>query len=93
MGDSVQKACSFITALALSVIAVQLIPFSRDKELSNYCREYLALLKIRPDKEIAQKIIDNFDKEIYNFIQVCPKEMINKLENPIKDKINIKKVS
>ena len=58
MGNSVQKACSFITALALSVIAVQLIPFSRDKELSNYCREYLALLKIRPDKEIAQKIID-----------------------------------
>ena len=58
MGDSVQKACSFITALALSVIAVQLIPFSRDKELSNYCREYLALLKIRPDEETAQKIID-----------------------------------
>ena len=58
MGDSVQKACSFITALALSVIAVQLIPFSRDKELSNYCREYLALLKIRPDEEIAQKIIE-----------------------------------
>ena len=58
MGDSVHKACSFITALALSVIAVQLIPFSRDKELSNYCREYLALLKIRPDEETAQKIID-----------------------------------
>ena len=58
MGDSVHKACSFITALALSVIAVQLIPFSRDKELSNYCREYLALLKVRPDEEIAQKIID-----------------------------------
>ena len=58
MGDSVQKACSFITALALSVIAVQLIPFSRDKELSNYCREYLALLKIRPDEETSQKIID-----------------------------------
>ena len=58
MGDSVHKACSFITALALSVIAVQLIPFSRDKELSNYCREYLALLKVRPDKETSQKIID-----------------------------------
>ena len=58
MGDSVQKACSFITALALSVIAVQLIPFSRDKELSNYCREYLALLKVRPDEETSQKIIE-----------------------------------
>ena len=61
MGDSVQKACSFITALALSVIAVQLIPFSRDKELSNYCREYLALLKVRPDEETAQEIIDKSD--------------------------------
>ena len=39
------------------------------------------------------KIIDKFDKEIYSFIQVCPKEMINKLENPITDKINIKEVS
>ena len=58
MGDSVQKACSFITALALSVIAVQLIPFSRDKELSNYCREYLALLKIRPDEETSRKTIE-----------------------------------
>ena len=58
MGDSVQKTCSFITALALSVIAIQLIPFSRDKELSNHCREYLALLKVRPDKETSQKIID-----------------------------------
>ena len=58
MGDSVQKACSLITALALSVIAVQLIPFSRDKELSNYCREYLALLKIRPDEETSRKTIE-----------------------------------
>ena len=58
MGDSVQKACSLISALALSVISVQLIPFSRDKELSNYCREYLALLKIQPDEGSAQKIID-----------------------------------
>ena len=58
MENSVQKACSFITALALSMIAVQLIPFSRDKELSNYCREYLALLKVRPDEETSQKIIE-----------------------------------
>ena len=58
MGDSVQRACSFITALALSVIAVQLVPFSRDKELSNYCREYLALLKVRPDEETSRKIIE-----------------------------------
>ncbi len=45
------------------------------------------------NSKLSKKIINNFDKEIYNFIQVCPKEMINKLENPITDKINIKKVS
>jgi glutamate synthase (NADPH/NADH) large chain len=53
--------------------------------IQDHCRE--------TNSNLAQKIIDNFDKEIYNFIQVCPKEMINKLENPITDKINIKKVS
>ena len=34
-----------------------------------------------------KKIIDNFDQEIENFIQVCPKEMIDKLENPISNKV------
>jgi glutamate synthase (NADPH/NADH) large chain len=32
---------------------------------------------------ISKKIIANFEEEIKYFIQVCPKEMINKLENPI----------
>ena len=35
-----------------------------------------------------------FDKnEILNFVQVCPKEMIDKLENPITLKPMIKEVS
>ena len=42
---------------------------------------------------IAKKIIQNFEDEIKNFVQVCPKEMINKLENPISFKSNIKEVS
>ena len=37
--------------------------------------------------------IENFDKEISNFIQVCPKEMIDKLKNPISLKSIIKEVS
>ena len=53
--------------------------------IENHCKE--------TNSNLSQKIIDNFDKEIYNFIQVYPKEMINKLENPITDKINIKEVS
>ncbi len=42
---------------------------------------------------IAKRIIQNFEDEIKNFVQVCPKEMINKLENPISLKSNIKEVS
>ena len=31
----------------------------------------------------AKKILDNFDIELGKFYQVCPKEMLDKLENPI----------
>ena len=49
----------------------------------------------KPKKGLAvlQKIIDNFAEEINNFVQVCPKEMIDKLENPLTNKISIKEVS
>ena len=40
-----------------------------------------------------EKIIDNFDNEIKNFFQVCPKEMINKLKNPITSNPIIKEAS
>ena len=48
--------------------------------------------------QVAKNFIDkvkseNFDKEISNFIQVCPKEMIDKLKNPISLKSIIKEVS
>ena len=36
--------------------------------------------------KVSKKIIENFDSEIINFIQVCPKEMLNKLEKPITNK-------
>ena len=38
------------------------------------------------NSEVSKKIIENFDQEILNFYQVCPKEMLNKLENPITNK-------
>ena len=43
--------------------------------------------------QISKKIINNFNEEVKNFVQVCPKEMINKLENPISFKSKIKQVS
>ena len=42
---------------------------------------------------MSKKIINNYEEEIKNFIQVCPKEMIDKLEHPITLKSKIKKVS
>ena len=42
---------------------------------------------------LSQKIIENFDAETSNFIQVCPKEMLDKLSNPISLKPIIKDVS
>jgi len=45
------------------------------------------------NSNLSKKIFENFDKEIMNFVQVCPKEMIDKLESPITLKSKIKEVS
>jgi len=42
---------------------------------------------------LSEKIISNFEEEKKNFIQVCPKEMLNKLQNPITLKSKVKQVS
>ena len=41
--------------------------------------------------KIAKKLVENFDKELVKFQQVCPKEMLDKLENPITQKSKILK--
>ena len=38
------------------------------------------------NSEVSKKILENFEEEIVNFYQVCPKEMLDKLENPITNK-------
>ena len=43
MENSLDKAITVIAALSLTVIAVELVPFSREKELSNLCREYYVM--------------------------------------------------
>ena len=54
---------------------------------TNYWKEYLKNLIKEHFKEtqskIAQNIIENFDNEIKYFVQVCPKEMLDKLSNPL----------
>ena len=42
---------------------------------------------------IAKKILENFEMEIKKFKQVCPIEMLDKLDNPITLKSKIKKAS
>ena len=62
---------------------------------TDYWKNYLKDLIIEHFKEtqslIANKIIKNFDVEVKRFQQVCPKEMLNKLSNPISLKDNILK--
>ena len=41
---------------------------------------------IETNSIISKKIVENFENEINNFVQVCPKEMLDKLENPISNK-------
>jgi len=64
---------------------------------TDYWKKYLKTLVEEHFKEtksfLSENIIKNFHQEINNFMQVCPKEMINKLENPITTKTNIKEVS
>ena len=47
--------------------------------LKNLINEHFAETK----SDIAKKILKNFNTEIKNFHQVCPKEMLNKLINPL----------
>ena len=37
--------------------------------------------------------VENFENEVQNFLQVCPKEMLDKLKNPITLKDSIQEVS
>jgi len=55
------------------------------KYLNNLINEHF----VETNSLISKKILENFDKEYKNFKQVCPKEMLDKLSNPLtlKEKI------
>ena len=54
---------------------------------TKFWKEYLKNLLNEFHKDtsskITEKILNNFESEISNFKQVCPKEMLDKLDNPI----------
>ena len=64
---------------------------------TEYWKSFLRNLVLEHHNEtrstLSGDIIENFNDEIKNFVQVCPKEMLNKLKNPITLKNNIKAVS
>jgi glutamate synthase (NADPH/NADH) large chain len=64
---------------------------------TDYWKNYLNKLVLEhfneTNSELSKKIIDNFEEEVKNFIQVCPKEMINKLDYPLTLNPKIKEVS
>ena len=63
---------------------------------TQYWKNYLENLIKEHYKEtysiFSKKILQNFKNETKNFVQICPKEMIEKLENPLSFKNKIKKV-
>ena len=59
----------------------------------HFLRELILEHSNETGSQLSKNIINNFEEEIKNFIQVCPKEMIDKLENPITLKSTMKDVS
>ncbi len=59
----------------------------------NYLKELVLEHFKETSSELSKRIIDNFHEEFKSFIQVCPKEMISKLEQPITFKSKIQEVS
>ena len=55
MTNLLNKAFTGAIALALIVIAVGRIPFSREKELSNLCREYYTMNLNQNDNSLKDK--------------------------------------
>ena len=62
---------------------------------TDYWKNYLKNLIKEHFKEtqskIAEKILENFNDELKNFKQVCPKEMLDKLSNPLSLKVKVSK--
>ena len=45
------------------------------------------------NSKIAKKILNDFEMNLKNFKQICPIEMLDKLENPISLKSTLRKAS
>ena len=49
----------------------------------NFLKDSLKLLLKKQIQKLAKKILNDFENELKKFKQICPIEMLDKLENPI----------
>ena len=54
-----------------------------NEQLKNELKELIFQHFKETNSIFAKKLLNNFENEVINFFQVCPKEMIDKLENPL----------
>ena len=73
--------------------AYNLEPEARDLLRNKFYYSVYSIVNCNSFSFIAKKILDNFDIELKKFKQVCPIEMLDKLDNPITLKSKIKKAS
>jgi glutamate synthase (NADPH/NADH) large chain len=59
------------------------------KHWMNYLKKLLQEYNSETNSIVSKKILNDFSNEIKNFKQICPIEMLDKLENPISLKKNI----
>ena len=59
------------------------------KHWTNYLKKLLQEYNSETNSIVSKKILNDFSNEIKNFKQICPIEMLDKLENPISLKKNI----
>ena len=55
-------------------------------QIDHWKKQLKSLLQkhaVETESRRAQEILRNWDIEVNNFVQVCPKEMLNKIPHPI----------
>jgi len=55
----------------------------------SFLKDLISIHVRETNSSFAKKILENYENEIINFFQVCPKEMLDKLDNPITLKKNL----
>ena len=56
-----------------------------------FLKESIKDFESKTSSQKAKRIIENFENELKKFKQVCPIEMLDKLDNPISLKPHVKK--